>query len=195
MREPVCKRSGVIAKEWIYEFAALCGRVGSCRDLPASSWIRIVLGVVTAAVGTLTLLGALNIIPSRAPHAGDAPAWIGAAIGLAFFLAGIVSIVNGLAGAGDSSGELSATAPRPVRDIYKAMGAVITVLLAVLLTWVAFGPGERSFSVSGGDAMLVGVSSGGQIKGRVAFGLVAILAWFFVGGVMVLKARRWFQRR
>ena len=163
--------------------------------MPASSWIRIVFGVITAALGTLPLLAVLNIIPSRAPHAGDGPAWIGAAIGLAFFLAGIVSIVNGLAGAGDSSGELSATAPRPLRAIYKAMGAVITVLLAVLLTWVAFGPGERSFSVSGGNAMLVGVSGGSEIIGRVAFGFVAVLAWLLVGGTMVFKARRWFQRR
>jgi hypothetical protein len=163
--------------------------------MPASSWIRIVIGVLTAAVGTLPLLAVLNIIPSRAPHAGDAPAWIGAAIGLAFFLAGIYSIVNGLAGAGDSSGALSATAPRALRAVYNSMGAVITVLLAALLTWVAFGPGERSFSASGGDSMLVGVSGGSQIMGRVAFGSVAILAWLFVGGVMVFKARRWFQQR
>jgi hypothetical protein len=164
--------------------------------LPASSWIRIVIGVLTAAMGTLPLLALLNIIPSRAPQAGDAPAWIGIAIGLAFFLAGIVSIVNGLAGAGDSSGELSATAPRPLRVIYKAMGAVITILLAVLLTWVAFGPGERHFSVSvGGAGMLMGVSGGHDIMGRVAFGVVAILAWLLVGGVMVVKAHRWFQPR
>jgi hypothetical protein len=163
--------------------------------LPASSWIRIAFGVLTAALGTLPLLALLNIIPSRAPQAGDAPAWIGIAIGLAFFLAGIVSIVNGLAGAGDSSGELSATAPRPLQAIYKAMGAVITILLALLLTWVAFGPGERSFSASGGGAMSVGVSGGSQIMGRVAFGFGAILAWLLVGGTMVFKARRWFQRR
>jgi hypothetical protein len=43
--------------------------------------------------------------------------------------------------------------------------------------------------------MLVGVSGGSQIMGRVAFGSVAILAWLFVGGVMVFKARRWFQQR
>ena len=156
--------------------------------MPSSSWIRIVVGVLTAAVGTLPLLAAFNIIPSRPPHASDAPAWIGAAIGPAFFLAGIVSIVNGLAGAGDSSGELSATAPRALRGLYNSMGAVITVLLAMMLTWVAFGPGERSFSVSGGDAVSVVVSGGSQIMGRVAFGFVAILAWLLVGGVMVSAA-------
>jgi hypothetical protein len=117
------------------------------------------------------------------------------AIGLAFFLAGIVSIVNGLAGAADSSGELSATAPRALRALYKVMGAVITVLLVAVLTWVAFGPGERSFSVSGGGAMLVSVSGVSEIMGRAAFGFVAVFAWLFIGGVMVLKARRWFERR
>lgn len=163
--------------------------------MAASSWIWIALGVVSAAVGTLPLLAVLGILPTRPAHAGDAPAWIGAAIGLALFLGGIVSIVNGLAGAGNSSGELSAVAPRAERAIYKAMGVAITLLLAALLTWVAFGPGERSFSVSGGGAMSVGISHGSLIMGRAAFGFVAILAWLFIGGVMAFKARHWFQRR
>jgi hypothetical protein len=36
---------------------------------------------------------------------------------------------------------------------------------------------------------------GRRIGSDGAFGFVAILARLFVGGVMVFKARRWFQRR
>jgi len=164
--------------------------------LPRSARIRIVFGLLTVAIGTIPLLAALGILPSRPPAPGDAPAWLGWAIGLAFFLAGIVVILRSFAGADDSSAELPAAAPRVLRAVYDALAAVIPVLLAVLLSWVAFGPGERQFSVaagSGGIAMAVG--GGGQVIGRVAFGFGAVLARVIVAGMMVSLARRWFMRR
>jgi hypothetical protein len=156
------------------------------------------MGILAMAVGTIPLLAVLGILPTRPPAPGDAPAWIGAAIGLAFFLAGIVVIVRVFTGADDSSGELPAAAPRAMSVVTSFMGAMIAVLLAVILSWVAFGPGERSFSVSGGSggaAVSMGVTHGGQIMGRIAFGFGALLAWILVGGTLVYKARRWFLRR
>ena len=93
-------------------------------------------------------------------------------------------IVRSFAGADASSGELSENAPRALRAVYDLMVAAIPILLAVLFTWVAFGPGERHFTVSGGSggsAVAMPVSGGGQIIGRVAFGFAAALGWVIAG--------------
>ena len=160
--------------------------------------IRFGMGILAMAVGMLPLLAALGILPTRPPAHGDAPAWMGGAIGLAFFLAGIIVIIRGFAGADDSTSELPAAAPRALHIVNWFMGLAVAVLLAVIMTWVAVGPGERSFSVGGslgGAAMFMGAGHGGQIFGRIAFGFVALLAWTLVGGTLIYAARRWFLRR
>ena len=158
--------------------------------------IHIAMGLLAMAVGTIPLLAVLGILPTRPPAPGDDPAWIGGAIGLAFFLAGVVAIVRGFAGADDSSGELPQTSPRPLRAVYDLIAMPIPVLLAMLLSWVAFGPGERHFSVAGGSGgMGIATTGGGDIVGRVAFGFGAVFAWLFVGYAVLSLARRWFLRR
>lgn len=125
------------------------------------------------------LLAALDILPSRPSAPGDAPAWLGGVFGLVFSLAGIAVIMRVFAGADDSSGDLPASAPAPVRAIYGSIGTVVAILLGVLLSWVAFGPGERQFSVSDGSdgaAIAMGASHGSQLIGRIAFGFGACLA-------------------
>jgi hypothetical protein len=164
--------------------------------LQTANKIHIAMGLLAMAIGMIPLLAALGILPTRPPAPGDAPAWIGGAIGLAFFLAGVVVIVRSFAGADDSSGDLPATAPRPLRAFYDLLAMPIPVLLALLFSWVAFGPGERHFSVAGGSGgMGIATSGGGDIIGRVAFGFGAVLAWWFVGYGVLTLARRWFPRR
>lgn len=166
--------------------------------MPAINKIHIAMGLLAVAIGTLPLLSAVGILPSRPPAPGDAPVWIAAAIGLAFFLAGVVAIVQSFASAGGSGGELSATAPRTLRAVYDLMVTAIPVALAALFSWVAFGPGERHFSVSGGSGGTAGAmsaSGGGDMIGRMAFGMGAFVAWFLVGRMMLTMARRWFPRR
>ena len=159
--------------------------------MTAAKIIYIPLGLITALIGTLPLLAAMGVLPTRPPAAGDAPAWVGAAIGLAFFLAGIMTMVRGFAGAVDSSGELPQAAPRALRVFYDLLVMPIPVLLALLLSWVAFGPGERHFSTSFGFGGIgIATSGGGEIMGRVAFGFAAVLAWLFVGFGIVTLARR-----
>ena len=158
------------------------------------------MGIVGIAVGMIPLLAALGVLPTRPAAPGDAPVWIGGAIGLAFFLAGIIAIVRGFTGADDLSSELPAAAPRALRAVTYFMGTAVAVLLAGILTWVAVGPGERSFLVwvgggSGGTALFMGATHAGQITGRIAFGFVALLAWVLVGGALVYKVRRWRLRR
>ncbi|HEY3777772.1 MAG TPA: hypothetical protein VGL35_06915 [Rhizomicrobium sp.] len=160
--------------------------------------IHFALGVLTAAIGTLPLLSVFGVLPSRPPAPSDAPAWLGGAIGLTFFLGGVAVIVRSFSSADDSSGDLPATAPRAVRRAYEVLMMLIPILLAVMLSWVAFGPGERQFVISGGSggaAAAMSSSGGHQIIGRVAFGFGAVLGWFIAGYTVLILLRRWFPRR
>ena len=59
---------------------------------------------------------------------------------------------------------------------YNLMLLVFMVLFAAPFHWIAFGPGERSFSRSTGfGAVSVTQSGGDDNGGRLAFGLGAIL--------------------
>jgi hypothetical protein len=164
--------------------------------LQTANKIHIALGLLTMAIGTMPLLALLGILPTRPAAPGDAPAWVGLAIGLAFFLAGIMVIVRSFAGAEDSSSELPQTSPRALRAFYDLLVMPIPVLLALLFSWVAFGPGERHFSMSigfGGSGVAMG--GGGQIFGRVMFGCGAVLAWIMVAFMMRALVSRWFPPR
>jgi hypothetical protein len=162
----------------------------------AANKFHIALGLLTAAIGTMPLLALMGILPTRPPAPGDAPAWLGLAFGLAFFLAGIIVIVRSFAGADDSSSELPSAAPRGLRVFYDLLVMPIPVLLALIFSWVAFGPGERHFSTSVGfGGMGIATSGGGDMMGRVVFGFAAVLAWLFVGFGMLTLARRWLPRR
>lgn len=158
--------------------------------------IHIAVGLLTAALGTIPLLAVSGVLPTRPPAPGDAPAWLGLAIGLAFFLAGIAVIVRSFAGAEDSSSELPQTSPGPLRAFYDLLVMPIPVLLAVMFSWIAFGPGERHFSMSlgvGGTGVAMG--GGSEILGRLMFGACAVLAWIIVAFMMRTLARRWSPRR
>jgi hypothetical protein len=159
------------------------------------NWIYLVLGLFTAALGTIPVLSASGILPSRPPAPGDAPVWLAYAIGLMFFMAGMLAVVKSIAG-GDPTSYDDPASPA-MRVFYQLAGAGIAILLAVVLSWVAFGPGDRPFSMgagSGGAAIITGAAGGGEIIGRAAFGIVAALAWTMIGGTVLVKARRWLQQ-
>lgn len=158
--------------------------------------LYIVLGLITVALGSVPFLAALGILPTRTPRPDDAPAWIAFAIGLAFMLAGIMVIVRGFTGADDSSSELPQTASRALRGFYDLLRLPIPVLLALIFTWVAFGPGERHFTMSvGAGGAAAATAVGGQTLGRVMFGLGAVLGWIIVALMLRTLARRWFPPR
>jgi hypothetical protein len=94
------------------------------------------------------LLAALGVLP-RGHDAPDAALpWIGWLLGMVFGSTGIVVIMKDIAGsANDVSGSLPASAPRPLRVVYDLLSVIIVCSLAVLFSWIAFGPGSRHFSV------------------------------------------------
>jgi hypothetical protein len=75
------------------------------------------------------------------------------------------------------------------------LGGAIVGLMAVILNWIAFGPGERGF---GGGLALPFVSVSGPASewtGRVAFGIGAVLVdvflvWMTARGLRDLVGRR-----
>jgi hypothetical protein len=151
----------------------------------------IILGILCIAIGTIPLLATLGILPTGRPPSDPAPPWIGWLIGLAFGSAGILAVIRGLLGnVNDASGALPANAPRPLRGAYDLLSVVIVCSLAMLFTWVAFGPGPRHFSVSGGGVSMP-TSVAGDTLGRVAFGFGSVLFWCAVGAIVVATVRRW----
>jgi hypothetical protein len=113
------------------------------------------------------------------------PLWIGAAFGLSFFSA---SLAVGMMDKMFNS----------LRDkvwfssIQLAAIASIPLLLLVMFNWVAFGPGEREFSVSVSIPFIGAYfPNANQILGRAVFGIFAILGDLFVGGVVFSMIRGW----
>ena len=165
--------------------------------MPSLSWVRIIFGLITIAIATVPLLALFQVIPSRAPAPGDTPNWIGVVIMLAFLLGGTMMVVNGFLGTGNANGDLSASTSLPVRAIYRSTGVVIAILLAIVLTWVAFGPGERQFVLTTGPVGHIPdhAAGGHETSGRIAFGIAAVATWLVIGACAVAGIRRWLSRR
>jgi hypothetical protein len=148
----------------------------------ARAVIYSLFALITSGIGGFIMLESFGAFGPVAATA-DSPAWLGAVMGFVFFAGGACVLLKALYGAVDSNqSELPPEAPAPVRFFYNALGVSIVVGLGALFTWVAFGPGERSFSGSG--AFL------GPIIGRAMFGLGALLAWLLLAWTAVRWARR-----
>ena len=84
-------------------------------------------------------------------------------------------MLRALAGGTAENGDLPADAPLWLRALYYAMGLAVVGTLAAIGTWVAFGPGERTFSTtipflasgpsesSGSDAIAFGAGARGRV--------------------------------
>ena len=70
------------------------------------------------------------------------------------------------------------------------LAALLVTSWALATDWIAFGPGVRQFTT--------GISRSGSVsfpvdawKGRIMFGIVAVLLDLFAGGLWYVLARRW----
>jgi hypothetical protein len=109
-----------------------------------------------------------------------------------FLFAGIIAIIRSFTGS-EPNGDLPATASPILRAFNSGLGLLIVVGLATMFSWVAFGPGVRHFTVSAGG-FAGQTSGGGDVVGRVMFGLGAILGWVMVAVMVRYMARRWHSR-
>jgi hypothetical protein len=138
-------------------------------------------------MGALIVLLAVGIIPG-AEASLEAPRWVVAAAGLAFVLAGAAMIVGyAVAGGAGPDGDLPPGTPRWVRFTQTLLGLGIIGALAVIFTWIAFGPGPRAFTIT---LPFAGRGPGDETLGRAMFGIGAVLIWAFFGVLAVVSVQR-----
>jgi hypothetical protein len=140
---------------------------------PPSRGTTIGLGAITAAIGFYIALAGVGVLPL--PGEANAPMWVVILAGLCFLLGGLgVLLPAAVAGEVRNDGELPAGAPYWLRVFQYLLVLTLFAAFAMIGSFVAFGPGTRSFSVS---APFVSTSGDNEIFGRAAFGLGAIISW------------------
>jgi hypothetical protein len=149
-----------------------------------SSRELLLAGFLCAAMGGLVVLVASGIMPSHGIP--GTPGWAGVCGGLLFMLAGGALVLRWFAGGSSEDGEIPESAPLWSRAIYYLAGLICIGTLAVIGTWIGFGPGERSFSIS---IPFLGRGAN-ELIGRSAFGAGALLTWLF----FFLAAISWWRK-
>lgn len=145
-------------------------------------------GLVCVAVSAVPILGGLRVIDLK--PAPDTPRWLGVGAGGMFLLAGLTLIVDGAAGTIGPDGQLSTDAPRWLHVFQSLMGLGIVGTMGALMSWVAFGPGERHFSTTVSLPFGWWRPASSDTTGRWAFGIAAVLIWCIIAGVIVASLRR-----
>ena len=156
------------------------------RQTPPSRWEVITVGAICAAFGVYFVLASLGF----APLSGKvyAPMWILLLAGLCFLFGGLaVLIPAAVTGEVRADGELPAGTPAWLRILQYIFGLAILVSLASIGTWIAFGPGDRSFSST---TSFITSSGGSEMPGRVVFGFGAIITWLAMIAIGISGWRR-----
>lgn len=151
------------------------------------------VGVLCIAVGAPTVLGALGLIPIR-PSPG-VPIWVVGAAGLTFWLVAIVMFADAIAGGTNSDGTLPAGTPPAVHLLQAGAALAVVLALAAITTWIAFGPGERHFSITIALPFLIYHPKHSDLPGRIVFGAGAVMIWIIAIAGTVAAMKRHFARR
>lgn len=131
------------------------------------------MGSIVAAIGFYIVLVGLGVLPP--PGKANAPMWVVLLAGLCFLLGGLgVLLPAAVTGEVRNDGELPAGAPYWLRVFQYLLVLTIFAAFAMIGSFVAFGPGTRSFGIS---APFVSTSGDSEIVGRIAFGIGAIITW------------------
>jgi len=147
----------------------------------------IAIAILCLACGVGPVLGAIGVGPFHLSP--GVPAWMGVAAGMTFLLAAILLFADAAAGGTNADGSLPPNTPAPVRFIQTASGLGIVVVMRAMATWIAFGRGERHFSETVVLPFTAYHPGSGELSGRIAFGIAALLIWAIVvsGTVAALK--------
>jgi len=149
------------------------------REKPIPAVVKWLFGPVMLAAGGLGLAAACGLIPLGSSRA-SVPMWIIGAIGLSFAAMGLVLLLDGI---------------EAFMRIRCWLAFVFLVSFASVFNWVAFGPGERHFttrtSVGSGAIGVTTVGEGGELGGRIAFGVFAVLLDLLIASPLIV----WVWRR
>jgi hypothetical protein len=151
-------------------------------------WTLLAIGTAVGGGGLYFVLVGIGLLP--APSRTYAPGSVIVCCGLVFFATGISVLVRGWLGLDDKVQELPEESPAAIKIVYSLSGLTAVAALAGVGTWVAFGTGERHFSVSGPISGPVGDGIG-----RIVFGIGAILTWLIVVVMARASARKIFGKK
>jgi hypothetical protein len=141
---------------------------------PQRSRELLFVGLFAVAMGVMAMLFVTGLLPSKGT--APAPTWIGALAGFIFVLAGGALMLRWFAGGDTHDGELPKDAPMWILAVYYLVGLMVIGALATIASWVAFGPGERGFTMS---APYLSRGPANEWLGRSLFGAGALLVWLF----------------
>jgi hypothetical protein len=153
-------------------------------EKPAQSKELLFVGLFAIAMGIIPMLMVTGAFSTEGLHA---PLWVGGLAGGVFILAGLALVLRWFAGGDPNDGEMPKSAPLWLRAVHYLMGLACIGALAAIGTWVAFGPGERAFSMS---VPFLGGGPANQWLGRTVFGFGALLTW----GFFLLAAVSWWRK-
>jgi len=150
---------------------------GEPDSKPLSPRAATAFGALCVVFGLLVVLMAADVVPTDEQRF-RAPRWVVSAAGLVFMVVGVALATTARPGAPEAAG----------RTTWRSflLGGTIVGLMAAILNWIAFAPGERRFGGSVG--LPFGAVSGptSEWTGRVAFGIGAVI----VDVVLVLMTAR-----
>jgi hypothetical protein len=132
----------------------------------------IACALLSAAIGLFYMLFSLGYIQVSGGVAPHGSTWAGFCIGLAFFAGGLAVMIQTIERIVVApSGGLTAGTPRWARVAMHGLALTVTVCLAAIGLWVAFGPGPREFT---SNVPFLGQHIG-ETVGRAVFGTGAVL--------------------
>ena len=121
--------------------------------------LAVPFGLCFAALGTVALLSVLGLLESKAPLT-TAYQVFGACASVVFIAAGLGIVLFGLG------------FPR----VAAKAGGVALLAFLLAFNWIAFGPGERTFTRKLSSSLTApSVSQVPEWEGRTVFGIVALL--------------------
>ncbi len=144
----------------------------------------LIIGLLYIIGGAVLMLGAIGLVPL--PLSRGVSAWIGGGVGLLLILGGI-AVINGYAIGG---GAMNENAPASARSTQNVLAFGICAVLAAIIGWIAFGPGERHFSTSINLPFLSPNGVSGEWIGRAAFGIGTLMVAGMAVAIVVMALRK-----
>ncbi|MBL7161656.1 MAG: hypothetical protein ISS57_03545 [Anaerolineales bacterium] len=129
--------------------------------------LTALMGFISAGIGSFFMLAGADVIHLN-PDDVHAPLWVIGGAGLMFFLAGMMIIVQGIAGPGAEQ-----VALYKWLQYFMVLGMLAS--FAAIFIWVGLGPGEREFQSSTSIGPIGFINQGGEFLGRCLFGGFGVL--------------------
>ncbi len=142
----------------------------------------LLCALVSVLIGAYFLASAMGLLNFNGMRASQSPGLMGICVGVLFVAGGLSVIIQTLgkvrvAPDGSFSGAMSASS----MWVLRGLGLVVTVSLAIIQFWVAFGPGSRDFLTP----LPFLNAPARELVGRAMFGAGGVLVVVFLALVVL----------